>query len=182
VTRAQAPGNGTLGDLPRIPAIPLTPEPATDPADQSIGALVKDAAAQVSVLLRSEIELARGELVVEVKKAVRGSVFFVLALAVLVFSLFFLFIAIGEVLAIWLPRSAAFGIVFGLMLLVAGLFGLLGLRRMKSIRAPARTIGTVRDTAAAMRNRGNGAEPADAEGVPGAEAAPAPRGRHESRD
>ena len=91
----------------------------------------------------------------QVKKGVKGSVYFVLALAVLGFSMFFLFFTLAEglhALGIW--RWASFGIVFLLMLIVAGLFGLLGYLRVRKIRAPKRTIATLKDTKQLARRRG----------------------------
>ena len=142
---------------PVLPSIPLSKEPA--PADQSIGALVRDVTAHVSTLVRSEVELAKAEVTSEVKKGVQGSIFFIVALVIALFSLFFLFLAIGEVLDIWLPRSAAFGIVFGIMVLAAGAAALIGYLRVKKIRKPERTISSLRDTAQVLGNRGRSGTP-----------------------
>ncbi|MBO0841493.1 MAG: phage holin family protein, partial [Sciscionella sp.] len=123
---------------PAVPSIPLSEDSAARvragsadgsgsgngkvAADASIGSLIKDASAHVSTLVRAEVELARSEVVAEVKKGVKGSVFFIVALTILLFSLFYFFFAIAELLAdIGLYRSAAFGIVFGFMLVLAGL-------------------------------------------------------------
>lgn len=138
---------------PAVPAIPLSPEPSRA-TEASLGALVRDATTHLSTLIRSEIELARAELTDEVRKGVRGSVFFVVALTVLLFSLFFLFFFLGELLSVWLARWAAFGIVFVLMLVTAGVFGLLGYLRVRSIHKPERTISSVRETAALASRRG----------------------------
>jgi len=143
---------------PQVPSIPLSPDRPTPAQDQSIGNLVRDASAQLSTLLRAEVELAKAEVVSEVRKGVKGSVYFIVALTILLFSLFFLFIAIGEVIDIWLPRSAAFGIVFGLMLLGAGLFAFLGYRRMRSIRKPERTISSLQDAVHLTRRNGDDAD------------------------
>jgi uncharacterized membrane protein YqjE len=152
-----------VGVPPVLPSIPLAPEPVPSSDEKSIGGLVSEATKHVSTLVRAEVELARAELTAEVKKGLQGSVFFIVALTVLLFSLFFLFIAIGELLSIWLNRAAAFGIVFGVMLLVAGLFGFLGYRRVRKIRAPERTISTLKESAQVLSQRGkaeeNGAHP-----------------------
>lgn len=126
-----------------VASIPLSDvrQPGTD----SIGALVKDATAQVSTLVRAEVELAKAEVTDEVKKGVRGSVFFIVALTVALFSAFFLFITIAEVIAIWLPRSASFGIVFVFMILIAALSAFLGYQKVRKIRKPERTIDAMRD-------------------------------------
>lgn len=140
---------------PVLPSIPLAPEPVKSAADQSIGGLVREATSQVSTLVRAEVELARAEVTAEVKKGLQGSIFFVVALTILLFSLFFAFFALGELLALWLNRAAAFGIVFGLMLLIAALFGLLGYQRVRKIRKPERTISSLKESAQVLSQRGN---------------------------
>ncbi len=136
-----------------MPSVPLSPADLPQLADAPLGELVRDAATHFSTLFRAEVELAKAEVTAEVRKGIKGSVFFVVALAILLFSLFFLFITVAEVLAIWLPEWAGFGIVFGLMLAAAAGFALLGWRRVRSIRKPERTISTVRDTGAALTRR-----------------------------
>jgi uncharacterized membrane protein YqjE len=131
---------------PVLPSIPLSPEPAR-PEEQSIGGLVREATAHVSTLVRAEVELARAEVTAEVKKGLQGSIYFVVALTILLFSLFFLFFTLVAVLDIWLPTAAAFAIVFGIMLVAAALFGLLGYLRVRRIRKPERTISSLRESA-----------------------------------
>ena len=149
---------------PVLPSIPLSPEPVTAPADQSIGSLVKEATSQMSTLVRAEVELARAEVTAEVKKGVQGSIFFIIALTILLFSLFFLFFTIAEVIAIWLPEWAAFAITFGIMLLAAGLFGLLGYLRVRKIRKPERTISSLKESAQVLTHRGRPDAPAELNG------------------
>lgn len=164
VTSTQSTGNGRHGQAgvpPHVPSIPLSPDLPLAPQDQSVGHLVREATTHVSTLIRSEFELARAELVSEVRKAVKGSVYFVIALTILLFSLFFLFLAVGEVLDIWLPRSAAFGIVFLTMLLGAALFALMGWLRVRSIRKPERTIHSLQEAVQLTRRDGNGADQRD---------------------
>ena len=148
---------------PVLPSIPLSAEPERRAENESIGELVKDVTAQVSTLVRSEVELARTEVTAEVKKGLQGSVLFLAALTVLLFSLFFFFFFLAELLAVYIGRPAAFGFVFVLMLLAAGFLGLLGYLRVKKIRKPERTIESVRETAATLsrvgRAEGNGHQP-----------------------
>lgn len=151
------PTNNSGTDVPPVlPSIPLSAEPAA-PADQSVGALVKDVTTHLSALVRSEVELARSEVTSEVKKGLQGSVFFVVALTIVLFSLFFLFFTLAELLALWLVPPAAFGIVFGFMILVAGLFGLLGYLRVRKIRKPERTISSLKESAQVLGSRGKSA-------------------------
>lgn len=131
-------------------SIPMTPVDPTDPT-ASIGSLVKDATTHISTLVRAEIELAKLELTASVKQALRGSIFFAAAAAIGLFSLWFFWLMIGEILNIWLPRWAAFMIVFGAMLVMAGGLVFLGIRRMKKIRKPDKTISEAQATAAALR-------------------------------
>jgi len=143
------------GVPPVLPSIPLAPEPARSPGDQSIGSLVREATEHVSTLVRAEVELARAEVTAEVKKGLQGSIFFVVALTIMLFSLFFAFFAIGELLDIWLTRAAAFAIVFGIMLVTAALFGLIGYVRVRRIRKPERTISSLKESAQVLTHRGH---------------------------
>ncbi|HWE88374.1 MAG TPA: phage holin family protein [Pseudonocardiaceae bacterium] len=168
VTTAQPRANGRRDShdgtddggsgLSSVSSIPLTPDTAAAAAaEQSIGSLVRDATAHLSTLVRAEVELARSEITGEVKKALRGSVFLIVALVVVLLSFPFLFITIAEVIAVWLPQWAGFLIVWGFMIAVAGGCGYAGYRRMRRIRAPQRTMGSVRDTATALKRPGGSA-------------------------
>lgn len=150
--------DNTNGDgLPRVPSIPLTDEAAYDAANQSIGHLVKEATTQLSTLVRAEIELAKSELASEVKKGMTGSVFFIIALVIGLCSLPYLFItfalALNEALPAWAEPWGGFLIMFVAMLVLAIVFALLGRRKVKKIKAPQRTITSLKDTTAALSRR-----------------------------
>jgi uncharacterized membrane protein YqjE len=135
-----------------VPYIPLTPDDDTARDDQSIGKLVSDATQHLSTLVRAEVELAKYELVGETKKAVTGAIYGSIALVIALYSSFFFFFFLAELLAEWLRyRWMAFGIVFLLMLVVAVATGFLGRRKFKKIKAPERTIGSFKETAAALK-------------------------------
>ncbi len=153
---AQPPVN--YGGSTSRPSIPLVAEPDVDPS-ASMGALVKDATVHLSTLVRSEIELAKLELTASVKTGVRGAVFFIAAAAIGLFSLFFFWLMIGEVLDIWLPRWAAFTIVFFVMLAMAGALAFLGLRKVKQIGKPERTISTLTESASTLKAAATHSEP-----------------------
>ncbi|MEY7973211.1 phage holin family protein [Saccharomonospora xinjiangensis] len=158
--RVSSPKNlseDSAAGAPAVPYLPLSPDDATA-QDASIGSLVKDAAQQVSTLVRAEVELIKAEAVGEAKKAFRGSLFFVLAGVIGLYSSFFFFFFLGELIAEWLPRWAAFGIVFLLMLLTAGLAAYAGLRKWRRVRKPQRSIDSLKDTADVLRHRGTRAE------------------------
>ena len=136
-------------------SIPLVAEPAVD-RNASMGDLVKDVTTHMSTLVRSEIELAKLEVTETVKTGATGGVFFAIAALIGAFSMFFFWFMIGWVLAIWLPTWAAFTIVFFLMLIFAGLFAYLGLRKVKKIKKPEKTIASLEQTAAALKSAATG--------------------------
>ncbi len=142
-------------DLVKKVDIPLVAERDVD-RTASMGSLIKDASAQMSTLVRAEIELAKTELTQSAKQGVVGGVFFIVAAVVGLFSLFFFWFMVGEILNIWLWRWLAFTIVFVLMVLIAGLFAFLGLRKVKKIKKPEQTIASLDATrqslAAAVRS------------------------------
>ncbi|MFI8978218.1 phage holin family protein [Nocardia asteroides] len=128
-----------------VTSIPLTD--ANPPGSASIGTLVRDATEQLSTLVRAEVALAKAEVTAEVRKGLTGSVFFILALTVLLFSSFFFFFFLAELLDVWLYRWAAFLIVFVLMVLTTALLALLGWLKVRKLRAPEKTINSLKQTA-----------------------------------
>ena len=138
--------NGVPDTVHSIPLI----DPHAMREDPSIGDLVRDASAQMSTMVRAEVELAKSEITRDVKKGLTGSVFFIAAGVVLLYSTFFLFFFLAELLDTWLWRWAAFLIVFLLMLAVTALFGFLGYRKVRRIRGPQQTIESVKETTAAL--------------------------------
>lgn len=131
--------------------IPMVAERDVDRA-ASMGNLVKDASTHMSTLVRAEIELAKSELTQSVKQGVVGGVFFAIAATVGLFSMFFFWFMIADVLDIWLPRWLASTIVFVLMLLMAGACVFLGIKKIKKVKKPQQTIdslGQAKDSLAA---------------------------------
>ena len=137
-----------------VTSIPLVDPHAPKP-DPSIGDLVKDATAQVSTLVRAEVELARAEITRDVKKGLTGSVFFILALVVLFYSTFFFFFFLAELLDTWLWRWVAFLIVFGIMVVTTAVLALLGYLKVRRIRGPQKTIESVKETRDALTPGGD---------------------------
>ena len=132
-----------------VTSIPLV-DPHALPDNPSIGDLVRDASTQVSTLVRAEVELAKAEITRDVKRGLTGSVFFIVAGVVLLYSTFFMFFFLAELLDTWLWRWAAFLIVFLLMLAVTALFAFLGYRKVRKIRGPQQTIESVKETREAL--------------------------------
>ena len=166
-----SPTSPSGADVPPVlPSIPLSPEPLRRADDKSIGALVTDVTTQLSNLVRAEVELAKAEVTAEVRKGVTGSVFFTVAAVIGLFSLFFFFFTLAELLSVWLVRWAAFAIVFGVMLLAAALFGLLGYQKVRKIRKPERTIESLRESAQVLQHRGRPDGPTELDAPSGASA------------
>ena len=77
---------------------------------------------------------------------------FAAAAVLLVFALIFGLIALAECLvALHLWRWVAYLIVFALLVLLAGLFGLIGFRKVKRVKAPQQTIDTTKSAVVALR-------------------------------
>jgi len=122
--------------------------------EPSIGQLVRDASESISTIVRGEIELAKLELRSSVKNAGVGIGLFVAAGVLLVFSLTFGLIALAEgLITIGLYRWLGYLVVFGFLLLVIGLFVVIGIRKVKRVKAPQQTIDTGKDTVAYLKSR-----------------------------
>ncbi|SOC47546.1 Putative Holin-X, holin superfamily III [Blastococcus aggregatus] len=123
------------------------PRDATAGAEEpSVGTLVQSAMADMSTLVRAEIELAKAEIGRSAKKGAIGGGLFGAAGVVAAFSMFFLFITIAEALtALGLPRWVSYLIVWVFLLLVAGVCALIGKRMISKIEKPERTMETLSD-------------------------------------
>ncbi len=125
-------------------------EPQTEPqTEPSIGTLVSAASRDVSSLIRAEVELAKTEVVKEVKTAAKGAAMFIVAAVFGFFLLVMLLLAFAEgLIALGLPRWAGYLVVAGVLLLTAAILAAIGLRAVKRVKAPERTIETAKDTIA----------------------------------
>ncbi|MCG5432806.1 phage holin family protein [Mycobacterium sp. MYCO198283] len=144
-----------------VTSIPLT-DPHAVSADPSIGELVKDATTQVSTLVRAEVELAKAELVRDIKKGLTGSVFFIGALVILFYSTFFFFFFLASLLDTWLWTWVSYLIVFGIMVVVTALLALFGYLKVRRIRGPQQTIKSVKETRDAFTSPDRRSLPAQA--------------------
>lgn len=118
----------------------------------SIGTLVAQASGSFSTLLHGEIELAKLEVKASVKNAGTGAGMFAGAAVLGVFALIFGLIALAEglvALGVW--RWLAYLIVFVILIAVAAVLVLMGVRKVKRVKAPQQTIDSTKDTVAALR-------------------------------
>lgn len=145
-------GAGTDGSRATGAGATRPGDSAPNGAEPSIGELVQEATTQLSNVLRGELELAKLEVTSSAKSAGTGIGAFVAAGAVFLFSLTFGLIALAEGLVaagIW--RWAAYLIVFGLLLLIVAGLALFGVRKVKRVKAPTRTIATSKETVALLK-------------------------------
>ncbi len=129
----------------------------TPEADEpTIGRLVHDASRDLSTLISKEIQLAKSELKVSVKFGVTGVVFFAVAAFVLVLAVIMLSVAFAYLIH-WngdgLALHWAYLIVAGVYVLIAALFGFLGLKKVKRVGPPERAIGQGREIPQALKGR-----------------------------
>lgn len=125
--------------------------------EETLGALIATASRDLSALVRSEIELAKAELRVDVKNGATGGAMFGAAafLGVLVVILLSIAAAYGLV-ALGLHPGLAFLAVAVFYLLVAGVLVLVGKRTVSKVGPPERTIRTSKDTAAFLKSPRSG--------------------------
>ena len=117
------------------------------PPEQPIGALFGTASEHISTLVRAEVELAKAEITTSAKRGGIGAGMFGAAGMIALFSVVFLFIALAEgLVALGLPRWVSYLIVWAFFVLLAGLLALIGMRLLKKVKAPERTIETLKDS------------------------------------
>jgi hypothetical protein len=135
--------------------------PMADVSEQSAAHLVRQAAEQVSTLVRDELRLAQAEFMEKGRHAAFGVGMFGGAGVTAVYGLGALLVAAGLALALVLPGWAAALIVSAVLFLIAGLQVLGGRRHMRQIPPlkPEQTISSVKadvdalSTAVEERNR-----------------------------
>jgi hypothetical protein len=121
--------------------------------DQTVGQLFAGVSRDLSLLIHDEIELAKTELKVDAKRAGLGAGFlggagFLALLAGLFLSIALAFAFHG----LGLPLGVGFLIVGVLYLLLASGLALGGIKSMKKVSPPKRTIQTVKDDIAWAKN------------------------------
>lgn len=122
-------------------------------AAPTVGQLVSDASAQITAIVQGELELAKLELKASLLKGGIGTAAFVLAGALFTFSLTFGLIAAAEgIHTAGLARWASYLIIFGALLVLTGIAVLVGVKLVKRVQAPKRTIQTSKDTVAFLKS------------------------------
>jgi hypothetical protein len=136
-------------------SVRVTTEPLA--GEQSLGALVNSAIGDLKSLIKMEKELALAEGAQAVKRLAPAIAGFVVAAAAVVFVVLMGSVAaafgIADLFSMGLGWS--FLIVAGLWLLLAAVGGLLGLRMVKQIKPPERTLRQAKETAEWARHPTN---------------------------
>jgi hypothetical protein len=115
--------------------------------EPTIGRLVADASRDMSSLIQNEIALAKSELKVSVKAGGMGVGLFAAAGFLALLAIIMLSVALAYFLSMTgLHLAWCFLIVFGVYLLLAGLLALLGVKKVKKVRAPERAIHQAQET------------------------------------
>jgi Putative Actinobacterial Holin-X, holin superfamily III len=122
--------------------------------ERTLGQLVAQASQDLSELVRYEVALAKSEIVADVKRGAIGGASFAVAgfmglisLITLVITFAYVLVAIG--LAPWL----SFLIVTVALWLLAGVVIFIGIRFLKKIKPPERTIASTKLTIAAIQGK-----------------------------
>lgn len=121
--------------------------------ERTLGQLVSDATADVSAVVRAEIELATAEIKSDVTNAGKGAGFFVAAGVLAAYGFGVLLLAGGwGLVAAGLPEWAGFLIVAGVLFLVTAILGFIGYRNVKKVEGkPKRAIANAQQTVEAVK-------------------------------
>jgi len=124
--------------------------------EPTIGRLVTDASRDISTLISKEIQLAKSELKVSIKAGGTGVGLFAAAGFLLVLAVIMLSVAIAYFIN-WnghgLSLHWAFLIVFGFYAVLAALLVLIGIRKVKQVRAPEKAIQQGKEIPKALRGQ-----------------------------
>jgi len=121
--------------------------------EPTLGRLVADASRDVSTLIQAEIALAKSELRVSARAGGLGAA---LLAAAGLFGL--LVLILGSITIVWFLIWAgldpwwAYLIVTAFYMIVAATLGLVGIRKLKQVHAPARTIETTKEIPQAFKH------------------------------
>jgi uncharacterized membrane protein YqjE len=128
-------------------------------AEKSLGDVVGDVSTKASLLVREEIELAKTEISEKVSRLAKGGAVAAAAGVFAVFALIYLFEGLAwflnDLLNVQNAYWAGFLIVFGILIVLAGVAGWIGIRWIKkgSPPTPALAIEEAKRTRAEILER-----------------------------
>lgn len=121
--------------------------------DQSLGTLVSTATANVSSLVRLELELAKSEIRTSVKQGGTGAALAVAAAALAAVAFLMLSVAAALGIATVLPAWAGFLIVAAAYLIIGGILAYVGIRHLQQVKGPERTTAELEKTKSYLADR-----------------------------
>jgi uncharacterized membrane protein YqjE len=123
---------------------------------RSLFGLVSDVPRLVKELVKGEIALLKAELISKVKIFAIAAVFLIVALVVVLYAIGVLLTAAVMGLATVMPAWLAAIVIAVVMFIIAGVFGLIGWRRIKTglPPLPKHTIDSVKNDVNAVRGMG----------------------------
>ncbi len=129
--------------------------------EPTLGRLVADASRDLSALVQNEIALAKAEVKISVTKGGIGAAALVAAGLVAALGVILLsFAVVYFIVMAGLDEAWSFLIVAAVYLLIAALVALFGIRKLKQVRAPERTIETSKKIPPALKGQQQGQTPA----------------------
>ena len=122
--------------------------------EKNLTGLINSITENVTNLVRGHIELAKAEAIAALKNALKSSVLFLIALAMVNLAAIFVFIG----LAFWvsqtmdLANSTGFFIIAGALILVALVFVGIALVKIKKIFESRKTVNSLNETSQALQS------------------------------
>ena len=127
--------------------------PSSD-TDRTIGQLVADVTHDLQGIVRGEVALAKAEVTAGAKVLGKGAALLAGAAFLALMGFAFLLHTLAQVLAIWLPLSAGYGIVTAVVLIVAGVLAILGRKSLQGAKpTPERAIEQGQKTIAVLKGQ-----------------------------
>lgn len=137
----------------------MTSQPGPENAEPTVGRLVSDISRDLSTLVRTEIALAKSELTVSAKSGAAGVGLLIGVGVLMLFVIGMLSMAGGFFFAWVFNRDIPLGFTWGFLVmtgvwvLVVLIAALLGIRFLKKVKAPQKTIATVQEIPAALKGK-----------------------------
>jgi hypothetical protein len=122
--------------------------------ERSIGEILQDVLRNLQEIVRSEVRLAKTEAREELIKAKTAALFVAVGALCSIFTVFFLLLAAVYALTLVVPNWAAAVIVAVVVLAVAAVTLVAGLKQIKRVHpAPAKTVETIKENVAWAKQR-----------------------------
>lgn len=145
------------------------PEPLRRSQERTIGQLVAQVTEDISVIVRTELQLAKTEISAQLGTAGKGAGLLVGAGVVALYALGLLLTALALVIAVWLPAWAGFLIVAVVLFAVTAVLALLGRKALTQVNPrPDRAIANAQQTLEVVKAAGQSGA-AHAKAVPSPE-------------